>query len=79
MFLPFIQTCIFSSGVGVNFKGMEIAIQNDEISLNDCKHISNFNGCIFNNDTTKLMSCSAIQYLKSLDYILVSRKQDNIS
>lgn len=74
MILPFFQTCIFSSGVGVNFKGMEIAIQNDEISLNDCKHISNFNGCIFNNDTTQLMSCFAIQYLTSLDYTLVEVK-----
>ncbi|KAE9545466.1 hypothetical protein AGLY_001009 [Aphis glycines] len=74
MVLPFFQTCIFSSGVGVNFKGMEIAIQNDEISLNDCKHISNFNGCIFKNDTTQLMSCIAVQYLTSLDYTLVEVK-----
>lgn len=55
---------------------MEIAIQNDEISLNDCKKMSNFNECIFNNGTTQLMSCVAIQYLTSLDYVLVSKKQN---
>ncbi|XP_060841435.1 ABC transporter G family member 23-like isoform X1 [Rhopalosiphum padi] len=74
MILPIIQTCIFCSSVGVIFKRMEIAIQNDEIGLNDCKKMSNFNECIFNNSTTQLMSCVAIQYLTSLDYVLVEVK-----
>uniref|UniRef100_A0A2H8TY93 ABC transporter G family member 23 n=1 Tax=Melanaphis sacchari TaxID=742174 RepID=A0A2H8TY93_9HEMI len=72
--LPIFQSFVFCSSIGVNFKGMEIAIQNDEISLNDCKHISYFNGCIFINDTTQLMSCAVIQYLTSLDYIFVEIK-----
>jgi len=52
---------------------MEVAIQNDEINLNDCKYF-NSSGCIFNNDTSQSMSCVAINYLISLDYTLVSRK-----
>lgn len=72
--LPIVQTFNFCYGIGTNFKGMEVAIQNDEINLNDCKHF-NSSGCIFDNITRQSMSCVAINYLTSLDYTLVSRKQ----
>jgi len=53
---------------------MEVAIQNDEINLNDCKYF-NSSVCIFGNNTRQSMSCVAINYLTSLEYTLVSRKQ----
>lgn len=53
---------------------MEVAIQNDEINISDCKYF-NSGKCIFDNNTSQTMSCVAINYLASLDYTLVSRKQ----
>jgi len=64
---------MFCNSIGTNFKGMKVAIQNDEINLNDCKYF-NSSGCIFDNYTRQSMSCVAINYLISLDYTLVSRK-----
>jgi len=65
------QACSYSFGIGVNFKGMEVAIQNDEINLNDCQYF-NSNGCIFDKNTSQPMSCVAMNYLSSLNYSLVS-------
>ena len=73
--LPIIQTTNFCNSIGGNFKGMEVAIQNDEISINDCKYL-NSSKCIFENISSQTMSCVAINYLASLDYTLVSRKQE---
>lgn len=75
LLLPIIQTTSFCNSIGGNFKGMEVAIQNDEISINDCKYL-NSSKCIFDNNSSQTMSCVAINYLASLDYTLVSRKQE---
>jgi len=53
---------------------MEVAIQNDEININDCKYF-NPSECIFDNNSSQSMSCVAINYLASLDYTLVSIRQ----
>jgi len=53
---------------------MEVAIQNDEINIYDCKYF-NSSKCIFENNSSQTMSCVAINYLASLDYTLVSRNQ----
>lgn len=73
--LPIIQTSNFCTSIGSDFKRMEVAIQNDEINLNNCKYF-NPSGCIFDNITSQSMSCVAINYLTSHDYKLVSRKYE---
>ncbi|XP_060879231.1 ABC transporter G family member 23-like isoform X2 [Metopolophium dirhodum] len=71
--LPIIQTTNFCNSIGGSFKRMEIAIQNDEINISDCKYF-NSSKCIFDNNTSQTMSCVAINYLASLDYTLVEVK-----
>lgn len=71
--LPIIQTTNFCYSIGGNFKQMEVAIQNDEININDCKYF-NSSECIFDNNSSQSMSCVAINYLELFDYTLVSRK-----
>eukprot|EP00102_Acyrthosiphon_pisum_P025305 XP_016662515.1 PREDICTED: ABC transporter G family member 23-like isoform X2 [Acyrthosiphon pisum] len=71
--LPIIQNTIFCSSIGGSFKRMEVAIQNDEININDCKYF-NSSKCIFENNSSQTMSCVTINYLASLDYKLVEVK-----
>ncbi|XP_016664258.1 ABC transporter G family member 20 [Acyrthosiphon pisum] len=71
--LPIIQNTIFCSCIGGSFKRMEVAIQNDEININDCKYF-NSSKCIFENNSSQTMSCVTINYLASLDYKLVEVK-----
>lgn len=70
--LPAIQTFIFCSAVGLNFKNMPVAIKNDEVNLFDCKNYSNINECIFDDYNNQTLSCIVMNYLSSHNYALVS-------
>lgn len=71
LILPIIQAFNLCAGVGVDFKGMPIAIRNEEVNFSDC-HYSNINGCIFDNHNNLTMSCVVMNYLAKQSYELVS-------
>jgi len=74
---PIIQTIIFCSGVGVNIKGLQIAVKSDEINISDCNH-SEVSGCILNEKANQTMSCAVTNYLASHDYELVCTKYERV-
>lgn len=74
--LPIFQSLNFGFAIGVNFKGMSIAIKNDETNFFDCQ-FSNTNGCIFDQGNNQIMSCAVMNYLASHNYLIVSRNQLN--
>lgn len=69
--LPIFQSFNFGIAIGVDFKGMSIAVKNDETNFLDC-HLSNTNGCIFDEGRNQTMSCVVINYLASHNYLIVS-------
>lgn len=70
-----IQAFNLSASVGVDFKGLEIAIKNDEINFVDCQYL-NVNGCIFDENNNQTQSCIVMNYLEKLRYVIVSRLMD---
>lgn len=69
--LPFSQSVLYCTSVGVPVKNMNIAVKNDESSLADC-HRFNVSRCILDEESNQTMSCVLLEYLESLDYDLVS-------
>lgn len=72
LLLPMIQAFNLCASVGVNFKGLKLAIKSDEINYVDCKYF-NGSGCIFDDNNNQTQSCIIINYLETLGYVIVSR------
>lgn len=69
--LPVLQSFNFCFGIGVDFKNMPIAFQNDEVNYEYCKNY-NIKGCIFDESNNETMSCVVLDYFASHNYKLVS-------
>lgn len=69
--LAWFQSFNLMMGVGGDFKGLEIAVRNEEINFADCQ-LSNVNGCIFDEHKNQTQSCIVMNYLKTLGYELAS-------
>jgi len=69
--LPIVQSLNANFSIGQNFKGVQIAVKNDEINSLNCQH-SVIKGCILDEASNQTMSCVVMNYLLSLDYQFVS-------
>lgn len=69
--LAMFQSFFLMTAVGGDFKGQEIAVRNEEITLADCP-LSNAYGCIFDKNNNQTQSCMVMNYLKTLGYKLAS-------
>lgn len=60
--------------IGGDFKGLEIAVRNEEVNFADCQ-FSSVDGCIFDEYSNQTQSCMVMKYLEMLGYKLVSIKR----
>lgn len=72
LLLPVIQSFNLSTSVGVELKGLKIAVKSEEINLVDCRYYNN-DGCIFDKNSTQTQSCIVINYLETLGYTMVCK------
>lgn len=69
--LPIIFALAICLGFGDVFRGLNIAVRNDEIGFSSCQSY-NGSGCTTDPGYNQTLSCNIINYLSSLDYNLVS-------
>lgn len=60
--------------IGGDFKGLEIAVRNEEVNFADCQ-FSGVDRCIFDEYNNQTQSCMVMNYLEMLGYKLVSIKR----
>lgn len=58
-------------GIGGDFKGLEIAVRNEEIKFLGCQ-FANVSGCIFDENNYQTQSCMVMNHLEMLGYKLAS-------